>query len=128
MVTEEERRAYITRALNREKIVKATDLSTIELDFYSVMRDELAIMPEKDQDAFKKNMNLFLNGRIGKLLRLAAMHPVSNEIMDKLADEERGLYRIVRNAVEQFRDQVYEGSPKSEPEPQQQTQPTEPSA
>jgi DNA replication factor GINS len=98
--------AYISRALNRERISKPHDLSGIDFDFYIRVNDYLKGLPDRDKENLIVSMNSFVASRLEKIVKLAAASPPSPELREKLSSEEQQLYVLVHNSSSAFKQRV----------------------
>jgi DNA replication factor GINS len=98
--------AYISRALNRERIAKPHDLSGIESDFYIRVNDYLEGLRERERENLVVSMNSFIASRLEKIVKLAAASPLSPELKEKLSAEENELYMLVHNSSSAFKQRV----------------------
>ncbi len=98
--------AYISRALNRERIAKPHDLSGIDHDFYIRVNDYLESLGDKERENLIVSMNSFIASRLEKIVKLAAASPLSTELREKLSSEELQLYFLVHNSSSAFKQRV----------------------
>jgi DNA replication factor GINS len=98
--------AYISRALNRERIAKPHDLSGIDIDFYIRVNDYLEGLKERERENLIVSMNSFIASRLEKIVKLAAASPLSPELKEKLSAEETELYILVHNSSSAFKQRV----------------------
>ena len=98
--------AYISRALNRERIAKPHDLSGIDIDFYIRANDYLEGLKERERENLIVSMNSFIASRLEKIVKLAAASPLSPELKEKLSAEETELYTLVHNSSSAFKQRV----------------------
>ena len=98
--------AYISRALNRERIAKPHDLSGIDIDFYIRANDYLEGLKERERENLIVSMNSFIASRLEKIVKLAAASPLSPELKEKLSAEETQLYTLVHNSSSAFKQRV----------------------
>jgi len=98
--------AYISRALNRERIAKPHDLSGIDTDFYIRVNDYLEGLKERERENLIVSMNSFIASRLEKIVKLAAASPLSPELKEKLSAEENELYILVHNSSSTFKQRV----------------------
>ncbi len=98
--------AYISRALNRERIAKPHDLSGIDIDFYIRANDYLEVLKERERENLIVSMNSFIASRLEKIVKLAAASPLSPELKEKLSAEETELYILVHNSSSAFKQRV----------------------
>jgi DNA replication factor GINS len=98
--------AYISRALNRERIAKPHDLSGIDNDFYIRVNDYLEGLKERERENLIVSMNSFIASRLEKIVKLAAASPLSPELKEKLSAEENELYILVHSSSSTFKQRV----------------------
>ncbi len=98
--------AYISRTLNRERISRPHDLSSIDIDFYVRVNDYLEGLKDRERESLVVSLNTFVASRLGKIVKLAAASPLSGELEGKLAAEERELYRVIHGASTRFKQGV----------------------
>ncbi len=98
--------AYISRALNRERIAKPHDLSGIDPDFYIRVNDYLESLGDRERENLIVSMNSFVASRLEKIVKLAAASPLSIELREKLSSEEHQLYILVHNSSSAFKQRV----------------------
>lgn len=95
--------AYISRAMNRERIAKPHDLSGIDADFYVRVNDYLEGLRERERENLLVSLNTFVASRLEKIVKLAAASPLSPELESRLAAEEKELYLVIHNASGKFK-------------------------
>lgn len=95
--------AYISRAMNRERIAKPHDLSGIDVDFYVRVNDYLEGLRERERENLLVSLNTFVASRLEKIVKLAAASPLSPELESRLAAEEKELYLVIHNASGKFK-------------------------
>ncbi len=98
--------AYISRALNRERIAKPHDLSGIDHDFYIRVNDYLQNLGDRERENLVVSMNSFIASRLEKIVKLAAASPPSTELREKLSSEEHQLYDLVHGSSSAFKQRV----------------------
>ena len=54
----------------------------------------------------KSNVAHFISSRMSKIVELASMRPLTDQISSKLSAEERELYKIINEACKTFKDSV----------------------
>ena len=72
--------AYLSRALNRERIAKPHDLSGLDPDFYIRVNDYLEELRERERENVIVSLNSFIASRLEKIVKLAAASPLSPEL------------------------------------------------
>lgn len=97
---------YISRAMNRERIAKPHDLSSIDVDFYIRVNDYLEGLRERERENLLVSLNTFVVSRLEKIVKLAAASQLSPELESKLAAEEKELYLLINNASSKFKRSV----------------------
>lgn len=95
--------AYLSRAMNRERIAKPHDLSGIDVDFYVRVNDYLEGLRERERENLLVSLNTFVASRLEKIVKLAAASPLSPELESRLAAEEKELYLVIHNASGKFK-------------------------
>lgn len=95
--------AYISRAMNRERIAKPHDLSGIDIDFYVRANDYLEGLKDRERENLLVSLNTFVTSRLEKIVKLAAASPLSPELEAKLSAEEKELYNLVNTASARFK-------------------------
>jgi len=105
-IQDNETSSYVSRALNRERIAKPHDLSTLDPDFYVRVNDYLKGLKERERENLMISINSFVTARLEKIVKLAAASPLSPELAEKLSAEERYLYDIVHNSTDSFKGKV----------------------
>lgn len=98
--------AYISRALNRERISRPHDLSGVDIDFYIRVSDYYTGLKEREKENLSVALNTFVASRLEKIVKLAAATSLSAELDAKLAAEERELYFRVHDASIRFKKEV----------------------
>jgi DNA replication factor GINS len=98
--------AYLSRALNRERIAKPHDLSGLDPDFYIRINDYLEGLKERERENIIVSLNSFLASRLEKIVKLAAASPLSPELERKLSVEEKELYILVHNSASEFKERA----------------------
>src|SRR5918911_5084266 len=98
--------AYISRALNRERIAKPHDLSGLDPDFYIRVNDYLERLKDRERENIIISLNSFLASRLEKIVKLAAASPLSPELKEKLAVEEKELYILIHNSASEFKERA----------------------
>jgi DNA replication factor GINS len=98
--------AYISRALNRERIAKPHDLSGLDPDFYVRVNDYLESLKETQREHLIISLNSFIASRLEKIVKLAAASPLSPELKERLSGEENELYILVNRASSLFKQRV----------------------
>jgi DNA replication factor GINS len=98
--------AYLSRALNRERIAKPHDLSGLDPDFYIRINDYLEGLKEREKENIIVSLNSFLASRLEKIVKLAAASPLSPELERKLSVEEKELYILVHNSALEFKERA----------------------
>lgn len=95
--------AYISRAMNRERIAKPHDLSGVDIDFYVRVNDYLEGLRERERENLIVSLNTFVASRLEKIVKLAAASPLSPELEARLAAEEKELYLLISSASTMFK-------------------------
>jgi DNA replication factor GINS len=95
--------AYISRALNRERIARPHDLSGIDVDFYVRVNDYLEGLRERERESLLVSLNTFVASRLEKIVKLAAASQPSPDLEARLAAEEKELYQIINSASNAFK-------------------------
>jgi DNA replication factor GINS len=98
--------AYLSRALNRERIARPHDLSGIDLDFYIRVNDYLEGLRERERESLIISLNSFVASRLEKIVKLAASSSLLPEIEEKLSAEEKELYLLIHNSSLEFKKKV----------------------
>jgi DNA replication factor GINS len=98
--------AYLSRALNRERIAKPHDLSGLDPDFYIRVNDYLEGLRERERENIIVSLNSFIASRLEKIVKLAAASPLSPELEEKLSVEEKELYILIHNSASEFKERV----------------------
>jgi DNA replication factor GINS len=98
--------SYISKALNRERISKPHDISSVDVDFYIRVNDFLDGLNEKERENLIVSLNSFVMSRLGKIVKLAAASSLSAEMESKLSAEEKQLYNIVHTSSLAFKESV----------------------
>ncbi|HJR84256.1 MAG TPA: hypothetical protein VJ772_02700 [Nitrososphaeraceae archaeon] len=97
---------YISKALNRERISKPHDISSVDVDFYIRVNDFLDGLNEKERENLIVSLNSFVMSRLGKIVKLAAASSLSAEMESKLSAEEKQLYNFVHTSSLAFKESV----------------------
>ena len=63
--------AYLSRALNRERIAKPHDLSGLDPDFYIRVNDYLEELRERERENVIVSLNSFIASRLEKIVKLS---------------------------------------------------------
>ena len=98
--------SYVSKALNRERIAKPHDISSVDVDFYIRVNDFLESLSEKERETLMVSLNSFVMSRLGKIVKLAAASSLSAETESKLSAEERQLYNYVHTSSLAFKESV----------------------
>jgi DNA replication factor GINS len=98
--------SYISKALNRERISKPHDISSVDVDFYIRVNDFLDSLGEKERENLIVSLNSFVLSRLGKIVKLAAASSLSAEMESKLSAEEKQLYNFVHSSSLAFKESV----------------------
>jgi DNA replication factor GINS len=98
--------AYVSRALNRERIAKPHDLSGLDPDFYIITNDYLEGLKERERENLVVSLNSFVASRLEKIVKLAAASPLSPELEGKVSAEEKELYLQIHRFSSEFKQQV----------------------
>lgn len=98
--------SYISKALNRERISKPHDISSVDVDFYIRVNDFLDSLNEKEREILIVSLNSFVMSRLGKIVKLAAASSLSAEMESKLSAEEKQLYNFVHTSSLAFKESV----------------------
>jgi len=105
-VQDNEISSYVSKALNRERISKPHDISSVDVDFYIRVNDFLESLSEKERETLMVSLNSFVISRLGKIVKLAAASSLSAETESKLSAEERQLYDFVHTSSLAFKESV----------------------
>lgn len=105
-VQDNEISSYVSKALNRERISKPHDISSVDVDFYIRVNDFLESLSEKERETLMVSLNSFVMSRLGKIVKLAAASSLSAETESKLSAEERQLYEFVHTSSLAFKESV----------------------
>jgi DNA replication factor GINS len=98
--------AYISRALNRERISKPHDLSGLDPDFYIRVHDYLEGLNEREKESITVSLLSFVASRLEKIVKLAAASALSPELEAKLSVEEKELYLLIHSYSSEFKQKV----------------------
>ncbi|HZI70682.1 MAG TPA: hypothetical protein VFD60_05930 [Nitrososphaeraceae archaeon] len=98
--------AYVSRALNRERISKPHDLSGLDPDFYIRVHDYLEGLKEREKESITVSLLSFVASRLEKIVKLAASSPLSPELESKLSVEEKELYLLIHLYSSEFKQRV----------------------
>ena len=98
--------AYISRALNRERIARPHDLSGVDPDFYIRVHDYLEGLKEREIETMTVSLISFVGSRLEKIVKLAAASPLSPEMEAKLSVEEKELYLLIHRHSSEFKQRV----------------------
>jgi DNA replication factor GINS len=98
--------AYISRALNRERISKPHDLSGLDPDFYIRVHDYLGGLNEREKESITVSLLSFVASRLEKIVKLAAASALSPELEAKLSVEEKELYLLIHSYSSEFKQKV----------------------
>ena len=94
---------YISRTMNRERIAKPHDLSSVDVDFYIRVNDYLEGLKERERENLVVSLNTFLASRLEKIVKLAAASSLSPELEGKLSAEEKELYILIHKISTKFK-------------------------
>ena len=85
-IKEKENCDFIIRTLSRSRIVPRNELSGVDSHFYIKAREYCNLLKEHDVHGMqlRSNMAHFLNNRMAKIVELASVHPLNNQIASKL--------------------------------------------
>jgi DNA replication factor GINS len=98
--------SYVSKALNRERISKPHDISSVDIDFYIRVNDFLKSLNEKERENLKVSLNSFVMSRLEKIVKLAAASSLSTEMEAKLSAEEKQLYNFIHSSSSAFKQWV----------------------
>ena len=98
--------SYVSKALNRERISKPHDISSVDIDFYIRVNDFLKSLNEKERENLKVSLNSFVMSRLEKIVKLAAASSLSAEMEAKLSAEEKQLYNFIHSSSSAFKQWV----------------------
>jgi DNA replication factor GINS len=98
--------SYVSKALNRERISKPHDISSVDIDFYIRVNDFLKSLNEKERENLKVSLNSFVMSRLEKIVKLAAASSLSTEMEAKLSVEEKQLYNFIHSSSSAFKQWV----------------------
>ncbi|MBV9177492.1 MAG: DNA replication complex GINS family protein [Nitrososphaeraceae archaeon] len=98
--------AYISRALNRERISKPHDLSGLDPDFYIRVHDYIEGLNEREKESIIVSLLSFVTSRLEKIVKLAAASALSPELEAKLSVEEKELYLLIHSYSSEFKQKV----------------------
>lgn len=105
-IQDNEMSSYVSKALNRERISKPHDISSIDADFYIRVDDFLKSLNEKERETLMVSLNSFVISRLGKIVKLAAASSLSPEMETKLSAEEKQLYNFINTSSLAFKESV----------------------
>jgi DNA replication factor GINS len=105
-VQDNEISSYVSKALNRERISKPHDISSVDVDFYIRVNDFIATLNEKEREKLLVSLNSFVMSRLEKIVKLAAASSLSVEMEAKLSAEEKQLYNFVHSSSLAFKEWV----------------------
>ncbi len=94
---------YISRTMNRERIAKPHDLSSVDIDFYVRVNDYLEGLKERERENLIVSLNTFVASRLEKIVKLAAASSLSAELEGKLSAEEKELYILINKVSTKFK-------------------------
>jgi len=92
--------------LNRERISKPHDISSVDVDFYIRINEFLASLKDKERENLMVSLNSFVLSRLEKIVKFAAASSLSAEMEAKLSAEERQLYNLVNSSSLSFKESV----------------------
>jgi DNA replication factor GINS len=98
--------SYVSKALNRERISKPHDISSVDVDFYIRINEFLASLKDKERENLMVSLNSFVLSRLEKIVKFAAATSLSAEMEAKLSAEERQLYNLVNSSSLSFKESV----------------------
>lgn len=98
--------SYVSKALNRERISKPHDISSVDVDFYIRINEFLATLKDKERENLMVSLNSFVLSRLEKIVKFAAASSLSAEMEAKLSAEERQLYNLVNSSSLSFKESV----------------------
>lgn len=98
--------SYVSKALNRERISKPHDISSVDVDFYIRINEFLASLKDKERENLMVSLNSFVLSRLEKIVKFAAASSLSGEMEAKLSAEERQLYNLVNSSSLSFKESV----------------------
>jgi DNA replication factor GINS len=105
-IQDDEISSYVSKALNRERISKPHDISSVDIDFYIRVNDFLKSLNEKERENLKVSLNSFVMSRLEKIVKLAAASSLSTEMEAKLSAEEKQLYNFIHSSSSAFKQWV----------------------
>jgi DNA replication factor GINS len=105
-VQESDISAYVSRAMNRERIARPHDISGIDNDFYVRVNGYMEGLSERERENIIVALNKFVASRLEKIVKLAAASPLSPELEGKMSAEEKELYISIHAASMQFKQMV----------------------
>jgi DNA replication factor GINS len=94
---------YISRTMNRERIAKPHDLTSVDVDFYVRVNDYLEGLKERERENLIVSLNTFVASRLEKIVKLAAASSLSTELEGKLSAEEKELYILINKVSTKFK-------------------------
>lgn len=103
---EDDMTKYISRSLNRERISKPHDLSSLDDDFYARVRQHMADIKDNEKENISVSLNSFITSRLEKIVKLAASSPLYPELEEKLAQEEKEMYKCINDISSDFKKKV----------------------
>ena len=108
ITVKEESCDFIIKTLSRSRIVQRNELSGVDSHFYIKAKEYCNILKEHDVHGMqlKSNVAHFISSRMSKIVELASMRPLTDQISSKLSAEERELYKIINEACKTFKDSV----------------------
>lgn len=99
----------IMTIMNRERIVRDREFNSLDLDFYMKTRSLKIQLEKDDNNELLKNFSLslegFVNGRIERIKKFS-YGEINDDLENKMAEEEKIVYREINKAIEKFKEKV----------------------
>jgi DNA replication factor GINS len=99
----------LLRALSRERIAGADQLSTLKPDFYVRMNAYIKSKQGAEREKLNISMQDLVILRLGKIIHLARSAPMNPDLEQKLTYEEKTLFQLIHKASKDFRECVLGG-------------------
>lgn len=99
----------LRRALVKETAVGANDMAHIQPDFYSNIRAGISSVPDGERTEVLKLFDRLTALRLKKIQSRAIFGPATDEMLERLSEEERKLYSSFHELCKSFKDDILKG-------------------
>ncbi len=99
----------LLRALSRERIAGADQISALKPDFYVRLQDHIKGKDGMEREKLAISMQDMVLLRLGKIIHLARSAPLTTDLEQKLTYEEKTLFQLIHKASKDFKECVLGG-------------------